>query len=60
MKESSNESEKSQSKEYPLVVGIDPSTGAKSALGFSVFDPNTQEILIQKKWFIPLQILEHE
>lgn len=53
MKESSNESEKSQSKEYPLVVGIDPSTGAKSALGFSVFDPNTQEILILKEMVYP-------
>jgi len=53
MKESSKESEKKQNKEYPLVVGIDPSTGAKSALGFSVFDPNTSEILVLKEMTHP-------
>jgi len=35
--------------EYPLVVSIDPSTGARSDLGFSIYDPNTMEILTVKE-----------
>lgn len=38
-----------KNKDLPLVVGIDPATGARSALGFSIFDPNTEKILLAKE-----------
>lgn len=43
----------SQSDGLPLVVGIDPSTGAKSALGFSIYDPNKNEIITLKELTFP-------
>jgi len=52
MQDKKNEKQ-SKSKEFPLVVGIDPSTGSRSALGFSVFDPNTQKVLVAKEMVMP-------
>lgn len=55
-----NKKDQKQNKEapiYPLVVAIDPSTGAKSALGFAVFDPNTKEIITVKEMVTPAKDL---
>lgn len=36
-----------------IVVGIDPSSGARSSVGFSVIETSTMEILVAKEFKIP-------